>query len=225
MPHRRRRSRTLDLLNSPAAVRVAPADGLQVLRSAELEPPAIRAATQAVTPLAAGSPWQALVLGAAVRDADVTAAPLDVDVFLSDNEPADRRHFARVGLFRVRRFEGYLMQYLTQADDETLAAARERWATAIRKQVDRQGDAMLVYFKYRLEAYRSRHPDRPAPRQIILVERVYRILPPGDASGEPWSAPRTIPVARWQPDAQWPREYTALERYNPVTARFENVLK
>jgi hypothetical protein len=178
-------------------------------------------ATQIIAPLAARSPFEAAVLAAARADPGATIPPLDVDLFRSDNEPADLQHFARLGHFRLRRFESILIPYLSQRDGETLAAARVRWADAIRDHVARYGDAILHYLQWRLAAYRQRHPERPDPRQVILVERTFAILPPGDAATGHWHGPRTTPIARWRPHAQVPQHCRLLECYNPATARFE----
>jgi hypothetical protein len=153
------------------------------------------------------------------------ALPPLVVLFPSDNEPGDVRHFARFGRFRVRRYEMQLILYLTPRDDESDTQTRERWDRAIRDHVSPYADLLLAYLKWRLSEYQHRHPDRPPPEQVILVERTWTMLPPEDPSGACWKGPRTLPLARWQPDAEWPAEYRPLERYNPVTERFENVPK
>lgn len=220
-----RLARTFDLINRPAASLKPPADGLQVLRSVELEPPAVRAAGQALAPLAAMSPREAAVLTMAVQAARVSAVPLDVDVLRSDDEPADRRHFARLGKFRLRRLESSLILYLRQRDDETVEQARGRWDDDIRKHVTANADAIYFYLQWRWAAYRERYPDRPAAKQVILVERVFKIMPPGCDAGDPWQGPHTMPLARWRPGADVPKDGRPIERYNPVTARFETVPK
>ncbi len=110
-------------------------------------------------------------------------------------------------------------------DDETVAETRQRWADAIREHVGKNPDALLAYMKWRLAAYQSRHPDRPPPPQVILVERVFPILPPDDDSGACWQGPTTLPLVRWQPQVNWQSEYRPIERYNPVTERFESITK
>ena len=221
-------ARTFDLINRRAAPHEHATDGLRTLGSAELEPPAVRAATQLVAPLAADSPLAAAVLVSAIHEPGMTVVPLDVDLFLSDNEPADRRHFTRLGRFRLRRFESYLIPYLTRRDGEapeTPETARVRWADAIRTHVSKNADALFLYLQWRLNAYRERHPERPDPRQVILVERIFAIAPPDDDTGERWRGPTTLPIARWRPHADVPKDCRPIERYNPVTERFEYVLK
>ncbi len=60
---------------------------------------------------------------------------------------------------------------------------------------------------------------------MILVERVFPILPPEDDSGACWHGPTTLPLVRWQPQVNWQSEYRPIERYNPVTERFESIAK
>src|SRR5262249_25698949 len=112
-------ARTIALMNRDAAACDRGPDDLRTLRGADLEPPAVRAVTRLVMPLAAASPCDAAIMAALIREPAVTVAPLDVDLFLSDNEPADRNHFARVGNFRLRRFESFLIPYLSPREDET----------------------------------------------------------------------------------------------------------
>jgi hypothetical protein len=207
-------ARTLTLLNDRPRLNVPMEDRLQILRSTDLDPP-----------LTATSALELAVLAAALQDADTWPVPVDVDLFHSDNEPVDRQHYARLGMFRIRRFESYQILYLTQRDNETLADARERWADSIRDHVGKNPDSLLFYLKWRLAAYQSRHPDRPAPKQVILIERVFPIQPPSDTPGDRWLGPRTLPIVRWQPGVEPPQDYRPIERYNPVTERFENVLK
>jgi hypothetical protein len=179
--------------------------------------------------LAATNPLEVAALDLARESVSTPAHP--EELFLSDNEPLDRQHFFRVGKFRTRRYESNLIPYLTQRQGdsgdkaETEAEARERWVGYIRDHVNDNGDQMLAYVKWRLAVWQQQHPDRPAPRQVILVERTYTILPPEDATGEVWEGPRTLPLMRWQPQAAWQGGYRPIERYNPVTQQFETMQK
>jgi hypothetical protein len=180
--------------------------------------------------LAAAQPFEAAALELAVRQS-AAAAPQPEELMLSDNEPLDRYHFFRAGKFRIRRYETNLVPYLLQrkGDEyekaETETEAHERWKGAIRDHVAENGDQMLAYLKWRLAVWQRQHPDRPAPRQIVLVERVYTMLPPNDESGAVWDGPRTLPLMRWQPRATWQAAFRPLERYNPVTQQFETMQK
>lgn len=218
-------ARSLDLLNQRTDAQYTASNRLQSLASADLEPPVIRAACHAIAPLGGVSLLDAAVLAIAAQEPSVAVAPLDIELLLSDNEPADRHHFARMGHFRLRRFECNLTLLLTQRDHETLAEAHSRWADAIREHVHTNASAIQCYLQWRLAAYRERHPDRPDPKQAILVERVFNMLPPDDESRGHWQPPRTFPIARWLPDVPCPKDCIPVERYNPVAARFEHVLK
>jgi hypothetical protein len=159
----------------------------------------------------------------------------------------DRLHFFRVGQFRLRRLESYLILYLhrkkkesgTEAGNqqkgadtdareqeaETDAEAHERWMGAIRDHVNKNADAIHTYMKWRLVQYQARHPDEPMPQQVIFLERVHPMLPPEDTSGAVWSGPTILPLVRWRPGVEAPADQRTIERYNPVTEQFESVAK
>jgi hypothetical protein len=197
-------ARVLTLLNARDGIQAAAAIGLLQLRPDA--PPALDLASFESNP--------ALV-----------AAHPEIDLFLSDNEPDDPHHFLRVGKFRLRRYESGLILYLNQYESETNAEAHERWGSDIRQHVSEYADQLFAYMRWRLAVYQQRHPDRPTPRQVILVERSYFILPPDDETGRTWRGPRTVPLARWQPQATWQNDYRPIERYNPVTRRFEAITR
>jgi hypothetical protein len=217
-------ARTLTLFNARDGIQAAATANLLQLQEDELQLVGLRPAAPAVARLAAASRLGAAAMEIAALA--LTPSPFPAtETFQSDNEPQDRYHFLRLGKFRFRRYESYLIPYLTQRDEETLEAARERWSDSIRDHVGRNADSLETYLKWRLEVYRSRHPDRPLPQQVVLVERVYPILPPEDDTGACWRGPETHPLARWQPAVQWHSDYRPIERYNPVAARFESVAR
>jgi hypothetical protein len=190
----------------------------------EAEPRSAPAIARGVALLGASDACSAVGIEIAMRHGSAPVIP-PTDTFLSDNEPADRYCFVRMGMFRFRRYESSLVLYLTQRDGESAAEAHERWSESIRDHVARNNDVLHTYLKWRLEAYRSRHPTKPVPQQVILVERAYPILPPEDDSGACWKGPETHPLARWQPGVTWQPEYRPVERYNPVTERFESLVR
>jgi hypothetical protein len=184
--------------------------------------------------LAAHHPLEVAALGLSAQETASDVPPAAEELFLSDNEPADRYHFFRVGKFRTRRYETNLILYLRQrkGDEyekderaETEAEARARWGGTIREHVNENGVQMLAYLKWRLAAWQQGHRGRPAPRQVILVERSYTILLPNDHTGAVWEGPRTTPLMRWQPRAAWQNGYRPIEWYDPVTQRFETIPK
>jgi hypothetical protein len=175
--------------------------------------------------LAASSPLEVAALDLAARAPAFGGPPPPEELFLSDNEPPNPHHFFRIGKFRIRRYEGALIPYLSRRKGETEAEANERWAGAIRDHVAEYPDQLQAYVQWRLSVWQKQHPDSPPPRQVILVERTYKILPPDDDTGAIWDGPRTLPLLRWQPQAVWQTGFRAIERYNPVTQRFESIQK
>jgi hypothetical protein len=211
---------------------VAKVTGFPAVRfSWEDAPTSARAVACPLGLLAATHPLEVAALELAARETPSAAPPQAEELLLSDNEPANRHHFWRVGRFRTRRYESNLIVYLSRrngdTDDkaETQVEAHERWNGSIRDHISENGDQMLAYLKWRLAVWQKQHPDRPAPRQLILVERIYTILPPDDKTGAIWDGPRTLPLMRWQPHAVWQSGYRPIEKYNPVTQQFETMRK
>jgi hypothetical protein len=214
----------LALLNARDPIQAVAMVNLLDVRPDHLQPAIARVAAPVLADFAAARPME--VVAVELARSEVWPAPLPrTDLFLSDNEPRDPNHFLRIGLFRFRRYESNLILYLNRSDDESVGEATERWARSIRDHVADNFDQLQAYLKWRLSVYRQRHPERPAPRQVILVERTYRILPPDDPSGARLDGPRTLPLVRWQPEARWEPTYRSLERYNPVTQTFEPILR
>ncbi len=218
-------ARTLALWCARDGVQAASTAVLLQLRPGELEPWPARAAAPAVSELAATLPLECLAFALAARDPRIAPPLPGVELLLSDNEPADPHHFLRVGRFRVRRYESNIILYLARAADESDAEARQRWAKSIREHLDENAEQLRAYLRWRLAVYQRRQPGRQAPRQVILLERTYRILPPDDESGACWDGPRSLPLARWLPGHDGNGGARPLERYNPVTERFEAVTK
>ncbi len=159
----------------------------------------------------------------AARDITFVAAELRWDdlarppvLLLSENEPPDPTSFFRVGRFRLRKYEGNLDVILRVHQDETLAAAGERWQERIRNKVRREWDSILPYLKLRWQDYRTEHPDCPPPAEVILHVRRYHIPGPEEFSTA-WYKPDMRPLARWLPgtDESDP-EHFPVEWYNPM---------
>jgi hypothetical protein len=185
-----------------------------------LSPPAL---VRPLISLAASTPLDAAVLSAAAR-VPVPVAPLPPVTLLSENEPRDVTHYFRFGFarFRLRRFEGELAPLLRVDEEkkETPAKAGERWRGLILGFLNREAALVRGYLTRRGESYRREHPDRPAPKQLVLVTRRYDIVPPAQAPPY-WPGPFTVPVARLRPSLEGEAGWPPLEAYNPVTQRFE----
>jgi hypothetical protein len=137
------------------------------------------------------------------------------ELLRSDNEPADPRHYFRVGRFRERRVENAVMHYFVEFDDETPGQRAARWDKELGRHVRNNAILIRAYLRGRLEECREHHPDKEAPRQVILVERIWRMTPAEDGSVG-WSGPVTTPLARWRPGDD------AVERYSLRHERFED---
>jgi hypothetical protein len=195
-------------------------------------PPKLAPAARDFGLLAAMNPFNAAALQAAraappapIPAAAPAPAPARPPVtVLSDNEPRDVNSFFRLGLFRVRRLEGNIAPVLRQAEGETAAQAADRWRGRITKLLNENGDVVQAYLHWRWESYHKAHPDAPAPKQLILVMRRYEIVPPQEAPPY-WKGPFTEPVARLRPEVRGADGEPRLEKYNPVTKRFEEVAR
>ena len=51
--------------------------------------------------------------------------------------------------------------------------------------------------QWRVEAWQRDHADEPAPKQVILCQRNYRIHGPDEGHG--WDGPRLVPLCKWRP--------------------------
>jgi hypothetical protein len=186
-------------------------------------PPAY-AAGPALAQLAAASPYESAVLTLASQLPEDRPPPR-IELMRSENEPADRRHFVRVGNFRLRRLETSLIPYLYVRSDESYPAVCERWTTAVRDHVNRNAEAIYAYMRWRLAQYQAQHPDEPQPQQVLLVERVHPILSVDDESGALWAGPTVLPLVRWRLDVEPPPGQRSIECYNPVSEEFESLAK
>jgi hypothetical protein len=189
----------------------------------------VRSAAALLGMLAPGLPLEAASLGAAAEQ--VLRAPVPPRAPLrSDNEPADRHNYFRLGRFRLRRFEGNVSFILARRDRQVEELA-DVWREKIEDHLRREADCLRAFLRWRMEAFQAQHPELPPPKQVVLGLRLYRIpAPPGP---EPWdwqpvygedaSGPMAQPVLRWLPGAEPGPDYYPLEMYNPVMHRFESL--
>jgi hypothetical protein len=184
--------------------------------------PVPQQAARSLATLAATSPLEASILRAADSAGPPMALPPAPLTLLSDNEPRDVTSFVRIGKFRLRRLEGNLVLILRQYEDETALKAAKRWRRRIYDHLDRDGDTVTAYLRWRWESYRRAHPETPVPAQLILVMRRRAIVPPEKAPPY-WEGPFIVPVARLQPRVHWVPPRLPLEMYNPLTQRFEEI--
>ena len=138
-------------------------------------------------------------------------------IVLSENEPADPTSYVRWGHFRLRRFEGNLVTYLSPQENETPAETAERFRDRIKAYVSDYPELLLGYMRWRFQQSKE-----PSPRQVILLMRRYTIKSP-DAGADFYSGPYTMPVARWRPGAPERSARQVLEYFDPVTRRFASL--
>jgi hypothetical protein len=185
------------------------------------EEPSLRLACQ-MGLLTAQNPWELVNLYAACRLRQVEPAPR-LALLLSENEPHNVYDYVRFGKLRLRKFEGQLYINPEPYDYETPADLAGRMTRRLRRFLNDSHDPAMAYLKWRLKGWQREHPDRPAPKQILLLERFYRIHPPDEPRG--WDGPYLIPLARWQPNRRPPAEDYVLEAYDFTNQRFYSVTR
>jgi hypothetical protein len=149
---------------------------------------------------------------------DLAAHP--PELLLSDNEPPDVARYFRWGNFRLRKFESYLDVVLNAYERESADARARRWQGQIEEHLRKEWNTVRTYLKWRSDRFLQLHPNRAEPRQLVLYTRRYHIPAP-DEGRIGWDGPFMEPVARWRPSATSPPDHRPLERYDPVTRRFE----
>jgi hypothetical protein len=140
---------------------------------------------------------------------------------LSDNEPRNVHRYFRIGLFRIRRFEGNLSPNLYHGIDKTDEDMQDEWRRIIRRAAHDDGVAIRAYMEWRWRQYQAEHPDVETPRQVILHLRTYRIPAPSDTEPPDWSDPEDVPLARWRPHFAYAENALPVEIYDLVAERFD----
>jgi hypothetical protein len=162
----------------------------------------------------------ALAGGPALLPRDMARAPGPVRlIWLSANEPADRRCFVRWGGYRIRRFETALETCLRQqgTHEETMS----EWEEAIRNRVHRERYEIAVFLRWKLRQLRAQHPDWPPPRQVILRMRTFSIPDPPGPRPWDWTLESDEPMARWRPEHSQ-EAGNQVEIYLHTQGRFEH---
>ena len=154
--------------------------------------------------------------------------PPRFELLLSENEPTDINDYLRFGKCRVRRYEGQLYfdpgpyPYPGKDDEPTTYEKKQDLTDRLNRRVKRlltdYHDPALEYLKWRSKAWQRANPDREPPKQLILIERFYRIHGPLEERG--WDGPLQIPVARWLPDGPRNENQNVLEPFDFTDQRF-----
>jgi hypothetical protein len=178
------------------------------------EPANGRAAAGLVGGLAGPGPLPTTAVWAAT-------APRPPVILLSDNEPRDVRRYFRVGLFRLRRFEGNFDVNLQGETDKTVEDMHDVWRPKIRGLVHNEGIAIRAYLEWRWRQYEADHPDVETPRQVVLHLRTYRIPAPSESEPLGWEGPEDVPLARWRPHFSYAENALPVEVHDLVAERFD----
>jgi hypothetical protein len=82
------------------------------------------------------------------------------------------------------------------------------------------------YLRWRLRVYQRANPDLPAPTQVILLVRTYKVPKPPGPDPWDWYDLGEHRVARWLPAVPLdPDKYELVEFYDAVAGRFERLEK
>ncbi|MSU80599.1 MAG: hypothetical protein EXS16_21235 [Gemmataceae bacterium] len=172
--------------------------------------------------LAANSPWERLAFEATHIDRTAATPKL----LLSPNEPTDISNYLRVGNCRVRRYDGqfyfnpqpYSKYDQPKNDPEPPATLAERMSRRTKRLLTDYHDPALEYLRWRLRAWEAENPGQPKPKQVLLMQRFYRIHGPTESRG--WDGPYTLPIARWQPETRIVSLANKLEPFDFTQHRF-----
>ncbi len=137
--------------------------------------------------------------------------PPGTEMLLSKNEPKNINSFMRINNCRVRRYEGQLFLNLQPNEDEEYDHLAARVTDLVRDLTKDYHDQTFAYLRWRLKEWTAANPNEPQPKQVILFERFYRILPPGEERG--WQR-ALYPIARWQPDGPKAKAANVLEYFD-----------
>lgn len=140
------------------------------------------------------------------------------EILQSDNEPKDVGAFFRFDKCRLRRVEGQLYVNAQPNNNESPEDAAARLTRRIRKLAVDNHDAILAYMQWRLKTWQAAHPGQPAPKQVILLQRSYRIHDPDEARG--WDGPMVLPLVRWLPKLQRSEHTYVLEAFDLTAKQF-----
>jgi hypothetical protein len=146
-------------------------------------------------------------------------APHPSVILLSDNEPVDVAHYLRSGDFRLRRFESSIDVGMPIDPDKSADDMQDRWRQKTFDRVKDQAVAMRAYLEWRLGRYTAEHPAVARPKQVILLQRIYRIPDPD----HPWKLdpPEVHTLARWRPGFAYAADAMPVEVYDRLAARFD----
>jgi hypothetical protein len=169
--------------------------------------------------LAARNPWEVLSLHGVQQFRSDSKSPR-AEFLLSENEPEDIHHFVRFGNARLRRYEGRLYADTQPKGKESSVDLAARLSKEMQALVRDNDETAVAYLRWRMDGWQRAHPDTPAPKQVVLLQRSYRIRGP-EEEPKGWDGPLLVPCARWLPDAKRGSRSFLMEPFDFSEQRFK----
>jgi hypothetical protein len=141
-----------------------------------------------------------------------------MQLLLSENEPRDTNDYFRIGKCRLRRYETPFYVNSQAQAKETPADTSSRMTRSSLYLANEYRELTLAYLQWRMNAWQREHSHEPAPKQVLLCERSYRIHDPDEPPG--WDGPSLVPLIRWRPALDRPDEFRSLETFDFTERRF-----
>jgi hypothetical protein len=119
-------------------------------------------------------------------------------VFLrSENRPADRHAFLRVGRFRQRRAET-AFEVAPYDEAAVFDPSGPDWAETIRQRAWADRTGLRAYLRWRVQRHLDASPGLAWPEEVVLWTELWRVpAPPGPTPWD-WTDLGTHPVLRWR---------------------------
>ena len=143
-------------------------------------------------------------------------------VLPSENRPADRHAFLRVGRFRQRRAES-AFDVAPYDESAVFDPAGPAWGETIRQRAWADPSGLRAYLRWRVQRHLDASPGLAWPDEVVLWAEVWRIpAPPGPTPWD-WIALGTHPVLRWRPTPGQPGGGT-IHLFDPVSDSYGETL-
>lgn len=147
--------------------------------------------------------------------------------YCTPHEPRDVNAYFRWWQMRMRRYETAVVPTVDPdrySDPEERADYYER---RIKDHLDSKWYLSTEYMKFMLGEFKRQFPGLPPPKQIMLVERVYRTTKvPKDGEepdGPPYvRGPSHLPLLIWHPPERGEKGSGTYQRYHAPTKRFRS---
>ena len=118
----------------------------------------------------------------------------------------------------MRKYEGEFY-FNPLPDGETQDEIAARLTRRMKRFITDSHEPTVYYLQWRLKTWQEANPQRNAPKQVILIERFYRIHGPDEQSLS-WDGPLEVPMVRWLPELPPNDGKIALEPFDYSDQRF-----